>query len=345
MTSRIVCLAARRSAAAAVVLLLSMLACMTAPSAAYADDSDGFENAPDSLIARAGRELYAGRSSAAEAIYLEVLKMDNDDHRAEHGLAIVGLMREDAEFAIEHARSAVKRDRGNSEYHLMLAYGYGMKASQGGFRAVFYGGKYKSECEKAVECDPENVDAHIGLLQYYAHAPGFVGGGMDRAEATMRTIEELDEFSGFQARAIVAMSQEDSEAAEIAFLAGAQLDTTNVRGWRSLSRFYMEEERYADAIPIGRRILRIDPEIERATYMLATAQFLLGDDIPAAERGFLDIIARCEEVDTGVLASSHWRLGLVYAGRGEYAKAHLEWETALEIEPDHEGASEELDKL
>jgi tetratricopeptide (TPR) repeat protein len=346
MKNRIACLAGCGRTAGAVALLLLMLVCSGVPSsAADASGSDSGENAPDSLIARAGRELEAGRPSAAEALYLKVLKIDDDDHRAEHGLAIVGLMREDAELAIKHARRAIKRDRGNSEYHLMLAYGYGMKASEGGFRAMFYGGKYKSECEKAVECDPENVDAHIGLLQYYAHAPGFAGGGMERAEATVRTIEDLDEFSGFRARAMVAMSQGDKEAAETAYLAGAQVDTTNIHGWRSLSRFYMREERYADAIPIGRRILRIDPEMERATYMLATAEFLLGDDIPAAEEGFLDLIARGEEIDTGTLASSHWRLGLVYAERGEHAKARAEWETALEIEPGHEGASEELNDL
>jgi len=346
MKNRIACLAGCGRASAAAVLLLLILVCSMMPSAsADASGSDGLENAPDSLIARAGRELDAGRSSAAEVLYLKVLKMDNDDHRAEHGLAIVGLMREDAEFAIKHARRAVKRDRGNSEYHLMLAYSYGMKASEGGFRAMFYGGKYKSECEKAVECDPENVNAHIGLLQYYVHAPGFAGGGMDRAEATVRTIEDLDEYSGFRARAIVAMSQGDSEAAEVAYLSGAKVDTTNVWGWRVLGRFYMQEERYADAISVGRRILRLDPENDEAIYTLATAQFLLGDDIPAAEQAFLDLIARGEEIDAGILASSHWRLGLVYIGRGERAKARIEWETALEIEPGHEGASDELNDL
>lgn len=345
MRNRIVCLVGRGCAASTVLCLL-VLVCLGGPSSsADASGLDGFESAPDSLIARAGRELDAGRSSAAEAIYLEVLKIDDDDHRAEHGLAIVGLMREDAEFAIEHARRAVKQDRGNSEYHLMLAYGYGMKASEGGFKAMFYGGKYKSECEKAVECDPENVDAHMGLLQYYAHAPGFAGGGMERAEATVRTIEDLDELSGFRARAIVAMSRGDSEAAEIAYLAGAQVDTTSVRGWRSLGRFYMQEERYADAIPIGRRILRLEPENDRAIYMLATAELLLGDDIPAAEERLLGLIARGDEIDTHTLASSHWRLGLVYIGRGESAKARVEWETALEIEPGHEGAFEEMNNL
>jgi tetratricopeptide (TPR) repeat protein len=304
MKNRIVCLA-DRGCAVSIALLLLVLMCLSGPSSA-ADTSDpgGLENAPDSLIARAGRELEAGRSSAAEAIYLQVLKIDDDDHRAEHGLAIVGLMREDAEFAIKHARRAVKRDRGNSEYHLMLAYSYGMKASEGGFRAMFYGGTYKGECEKAVECDPTNIDAHMGLLQYYAHAPGLT-----------------------------------------ALLAGAEVDTTNVQGWRSLGRFYMKAERYADAIPVSRRILLLEPENDKAIYMLATAELLLGDDIPAAEERFLDLIARGDEIDAHTLASSHWRLGLVYIGRGEDAKARAEWETALEIEPGHEGALKEMNNL
>ena len=37
--------------------------------------------------------------------------------------------------------------------------------------------------EKAVELDPKNLEAMNDLFEYYLEAPGFLGGGFDKAQA------------------------------------------------------------------------------------------------------------------------------------------------------------------
>ncbi|MFH1502224.1 MAG: tetratricopeptide repeat protein [Candidatus Eisenbacteria bacterium] len=330
------------SAAAGGVLVLVALVL-----AAFAVAALGGEVAPvDTLLARGDRALDAGDADAAEALFLEVLELSGKEHRAEHGLAVVGLMRDDHDSVIEHARRAIKRDKKNSGYHLTLAYGYGLKAQQGGLQSLFYAGKFKGECETALKYDPENVDAHMALVQYYVMAPGIAGGGMDKALTTAATISGLDPFQGHLASAFIARHDGDVAAAESAYSRAASVDTTRAGGWIPLAAFYMEEERYDEAIPVGERILRLEPDNHGVVYQLAKAHLLLGDDLDAALRGFTEYLeAGVEERGLPDPAAAHWRLGMVHDKAGRPTAARESWETALALSPGHKQATACLDTL
>jgi tetratricopeptide (TPR) repeat protein len=299
----------------------------------------------DSLLARAGRALNAGEADRAEELFDQVLSVSKDEPRAEHGLAVVGLMRGDSEAAIEHARRAIKKDKKNSGYHLTLAYGYGIKAMEGGLKALFYAGKYKEECELAIKYDPENVDAHMGVLQYYVMAPGLMGGGADKAEETVATIASIDPMKGYLARGFVAECANDLEGAEKAYLSAAAVDTLDPEGWKALAGFYAGEHRYEEAIDIGERVVRLDPDDLGAVYQLAKARLMSGIDLDAAESGFRRYIESEKRPREPDLASAHWRLGMVYEKRGDRRAARGEWEQALALDPGHEKAAADLDTL
>ncbi len=324
-----------------------MLAAAIVAALVVAAPAFGTEGASaDTLFARGDRALDAGDADAAEALFLEVLELSKKDHRAEHGLAVVGLMRDDYDMVIKRARKAIKRDKKNSRYHLTLAYGYGIKAQQGGFQAMFYAGKFKGECELAIKYDPGNVDAHFAVLQYYVMAPGFVGGGADKAEETAAVISDLDPFRGFMARAFLARREGDLAAAERAYTAAVALDTTSVDGWVALASFYLEQKRYGEAVPLGERVLRLEPDNYGAVYQLAKAHLLLGEDLDAALRGFTEYLdAGIDEPGLPDPAAAHWRLGMVHEKAGRYAAAKTSWEVALTLTLEHEQATACLDTL
>ncbi len=323
---------------AAAVVLAALFAASPAVSA---EEPAGV----DSLLTRAERALDDGDADRAEALFEEALSVSKKEHRAEHGLAVVGLVRDDHEAVIEHARRAIKRDKKNSDYHLTLAYGYGMKAMEGGFKSAFYAVKYRKECELAVKYDPENIDAHMGALQYHVMAPGFLGGGLDKAEQTVATIAALDPVMGHLARAFVARQTDDLEGAERAYLAAAAVDTLDPDGWKPLGMFYIDERRYGEAVAVGERILSMDPDDLGAVYQLAKADLLLGDELEAAAAGFRRYIESEDRPREPGLASAHWRLGMVHEKGGDCAAARAEWERALELNHEHEQATADLDTL
>jgi tetratricopeptide (TPR) repeat protein len=243
-------------------------------------------------------------------------------------------MRNDPDAAIDHARNAVKRDKKNAKYHLTLANGYGLKAMKGGMSAMFYGGKYKEECEAAVKCDPKYVAAYMGLLQYYVMAPAIAGGGRDKANETVATIARLDHYSGHMARAFIARQDKDLAGAEREYLAAARLDSLDPKGWRMVGSFYMEQKRFRDAIRVGSRVLALVPDDLATVYLLAKAHLLLGDDLKAAESGFKRYIAAASPTDSPGPAAAHWRLGMVYLASGRYAESARAMERALQMAPD-----------
>jgi tetratricopeptide (TPR) repeat protein len=254
-------------------------------------------------------------------------------------------MRNDPDAAIDHARNALKRDKKNAEYHLTLANGYGLKAMRGGMTAMFYGGKYKGECEAAVKCDPKYVAAYMGLLQYYVMAPAIAGGGRDKANETVATIVRLDPYSGHMARAFIARQDKDLAGAEREYLAATRMDSLSSKGWKTLGGFYMEVKRYRDAIRVGNRVVKFEPDDLATVYQLAKAHLLLGDDLKAAESGFKRYIAAASPTDSPGPAAAHWRLGMVYEKAGRLGETKTQWELAVKIDPALKGAVAALDSL
>jgi tetratricopeptide (TPR) repeat protein len=299
----------------------------------------------DSLLAGAERALEADDVDLAEALYARALSASDDDHRAEHGLARVGIHRGDHDAVISHARRAIKRDKKNSGYHMTLARGYGMKAMEGGLTSAFYAGKYKSECKLAIEYDPRNIDAHMGLLQFYVMAPGLMGGSLEKAEETAERVAALDPFIGRLAAGFVAWQSDDLEGAEREYVAAARIDTLDTEGWKALARFYTEVGRYGEAIALGDRILALDPGEVSAVYQRARAYLLQGEDLEAAEAGFRRYIESDERPGQPTLASAYWRLGQVYEKGGDLDSARREWERAVELAPEHRQANADLDTL
>ena len=325
------------------VLLVAMAAFVGQASAA--DEQVTEPVSVDSLLARANRALEDGDAASAEVLFSEILSLESGEHRALCGLAIVGLIEDDPDKAIKYARKAIKKDKKNSRYHFMLASGYGMKANRGGLRAMFYGGKFKQECELAVKYDPENVDAHMALLYFCLYAPSVAGGGMDKAKEKAGTIASLDVYHGHIAHAVIAKREDDFETAESSYLAAAAVDSQNAEGWSLLGTFYLDRERPHDAVPVFERVRELAPDDLVAVYQLARAHYGWGDDLAAAEEGFKAYIAAEDRPKEPEVASAHWRLALVYERQGRYEEAMAELDEAISLNPEHVMAVESKERL
>ncbi len=77
-----------------------------------------------------------------------------------------------------------------SEYQLWLGRAYGRRAeTEGWLLAPSRASKARQCFETAVSLDPRNAEAMNDLFDYYLNAPGFLGGGADKAEALAKRIE------------------------------------------------------------------------------------------------------------------------------------------------------------
>ena len=121
----------------------------------------------------------------------------------------------DFKRATEALERAVAIEPSSSEYTLWLARAWGRRAETSSFlTAPGHASKAREYFEKAVQLNPRNGEALSDLFEYYLEAPGFLGGGMDKAKALVPRMAALDASEGYWAEARIAEKRKEYGNAE-----------------------------------------------------------------------------------------------------------------------------------
>jgi len=95
----------------------------------------------------------------------------------------------DYKKAIEAFDRALAISPNSSECELWLGRAWGRRAETSGWlTATSHASRARQHFERAVALDPHNREAKNDLFAFYLDAPGFLGGGLDKAEALARSI-------------------------------------------------------------------------------------------------------------------------------------------------------------
>ena len=109
------------------------------------------------------------------------------------------------EQAVEWLEKATLLDNANSYYHLWLGRAYGYSAQRASILWQFpLARKVKVHFEKAVELNPDNIDARADLAEYYIKAPRILGGGQEKAEAQAHEISQRNLEDGLRVWRMIA---------------------------------------------------------------------------------------------------------------------------------------------
>jgi tetratricopeptide (TPR) repeat protein len=157
-------------------------------------------------------------------------------------------MRGDYKKAVEALETALKYDPRNSMTTLWLARAYGRRAETSGpFTAMGFARHAHQNFERASELDPRNLEALSDLFEYYLDAPGFLGGGMDRAEAAVARIAALDAPEGQWAQAKLAEKRKQPGAIEQHLRQAIKLAPARLGLRLELARHLARQGRFAES--------------------------------------------------------------------------------------------------
>jgi len=108
--------------------------------------------------------------------------------------------RNDPQAALNVLQRAEAQDPRNTRIHYLLGVAYGNLAQNASaFRRVSLARHTRDEFERAVELDPNDLDARWALVQYYALAPGYLGGSEQKARQQADEIGKRDASLGKRA--------------------------------------------------------------------------------------------------------------------------------------------------
>lgn len=185
--------------------------------------------------------------------------------------------------ASESYQQALAADPSNSEYNHWLGKAFGKRAETASpFTAPGLASKARQHFEKAVALDPKNKEAVNDLFEYYLEAPGFLGGGLDKAAGVAESIAALDRAEGLWAESRIAERRRDYRKAEEQLRRAMQAAPQQVGRIVDLAKFLSKQGRIEESEQTFQAAERIAPNSPRLLYTRAETYIKAGRNIETA---------------------------------------------------------------
>lgn len=171
--------------------------------------------------------------SGAEALFLE--------GRAWYQLG-------DFKRAVEALSKAAEKRPGDADAWLWLGRAWGRRAETSNMLvAPSYASRARQCFEKAVALDPNSKEALNDLFSYYLEAPGFLGGGTEKAQRLVDRIRSLDPAEAEYALAQIAEKKKQYDRAEQHLKRALELAPRQVGRLIDLAKFFARRGKFQEA--------------------------------------------------------------------------------------------------
>jgi tetratricopeptide (TPR) repeat protein len=172
--------------------------------------------------------------------------------------------------ATEAFQKAAALDPDNSEIYHWLGRAYGRRAETGGpFFAAGYAGKARQAFEKAVALDRSNKEAVNDLFDYYLQAPGFLGGGVQKAEGLVSLIAKNDPAEGNFAQAQLDDKRKEYNDAEAHLERAILLAPRQVGRVLDLAKYLAKRGRIVESDALFTQAMTMAPDNPKVLYSRA----------------------------------------------------------------------------
>jgi tetratricopeptide (TPR) repeat protein len=172
--------------------------------------------------------------------------------------------------ASEAFERAFALEPANADYALWLGRSFGRRAETASpFFASSYASKARGYFEKAVALDPKNEEALSDLFDYYLEAPGFLGGGFDKADGVAKRIAERNPAEGQFAQAQVADRRKQFDSAEDHLRQAVELTPRKVRRLLDLARYLAKLGRIPESEAAFNRATELAPDTPMVRFARA----------------------------------------------------------------------------
>jgi tetratricopeptide (TPR) repeat protein len=221
----------------------------------------------------------AGSVGKAEELYQHTqfgpaLALLNQHSTDANELSLIGriyYMQGEYRQATDFLAKALEADPGNSRTADWLGRAWGLRAQNSGLSAASYAVKARDSFEKAVQLDPKNLDALSDVFEFYLQAPGFMGGGLDKAAKVAEQTAGIDAADGDEMRARIAAKRKDYAGAEQLMRRAAEASPKKVGHLLALADFLAGQGRDQESDALFIKAEHDFPGVPNVWYAHASA--------------------------------------------------------------------------
>jgi tetratricopeptide (TPR) repeat protein len=173
--------------------------------------------------------------------------------------------------ATESFQKAFALKPSSSEYAHWLGRTFGRRAETSNwFVAAGFASKARQYFEQAVALDAANEEALNDLFDYYLEAPGFMGGGYDKAQAIAQRIAEHNPAEGHFAQAQLADRRKQYDTAEDQLRRALELTPRHVGRMLDLAKYLAKRGRYQESDAVFEKAEKLAPDSPKVIFARAT---------------------------------------------------------------------------
>jgi len=289
--------------------------------------------------------LAAGRVDEAISVLMGRLSAAPRDAASQNLLCRAYFSMEDWNQAESSCQKAVQLDPNNARYHVWLGRVYGEKASRANFlKAVGLAKQVREEFQRAVVLNANDVDARLDLAEFDVEAPGFVGGGIDKAREQAVAIGAISPAREHWVEARIAEKNKDMATAESEYRKVIQLSNGEAEAWLNLAQFLKRQKRFDE---MEQAIVKTSqapmPKLE---VLVDAAQALMdaGRAFPFATQ-LLERYIQSGPVEQAPAFKAHYLLGILLEKQGDKAGAAREYRSSLALARNFGLAQQALNRI
>jgi tetratricopeptide (TPR) repeat protein len=247
--------------------------------------------------------------------------------------------------AVTECERAVALSPQNSMNQLWLGRAYGEKAEHSSwFTAIGLAKKTHAAFEKAVDLDPNNVEARSDLSEYYIEAPGFLGGGTDKAAAQANAVQKLDPATANWIRARIAEHEKRNTEAEQHYKKALEIEHSPRRLF-DLASFYRRANRLDELESIIQESARLNTKNDSTLVDSASLLHRVERNLPLASALLRRYIEQGTRSEDAPVFQAQYLLGQVLEKTGDKDGAKLAYQAALARASNYQPASSALKRL
>jgi tetratricopeptide (TPR) repeat protein len=248
--------------------------------------------------------------------------------------------------AVDLFEQAVKAKPNSAQYHLWLGEAYGSQAKDASFfRQPGLAGKTRDEFERAVQLDPNLLDARSALISYYLMAPGFMGGSEDKAIEQAQEIRKRDSLEGHRAFARVYSKQKKQDLMRKEYLDAVREQPGSAKAHLYFGLLLMSEKSYKQALEEFETSLRLDVAYMPAYFRIGQVAVLAENNYPHGEEMLKKYLTYTPNEDEPGLHRAWYWLGQIYEKTGRKAEAKQSYATSLKLAPGAKDVTEALKRV
>ena len=257
------------------------------------------------------------------------------------------LERDDNEKAAELFEKAIAQQPNDAQSHYLLGLAYGDMAQRSNIlKQASLAKKTRVEFERAVELDPNYIDARFMLINYYLIAPGFMGGGEDKALAQAVEVKRRNGIEGHRAYARIYARQKKQDLARKEYVDAVRENPKSARAHYLLAGFLINDRNWPSALHELDMALTLDPSYMPTHLRIGAHAALSGSNYTRAEESLRKYLTSYKptENEPSLAAAWYW-LGRVQEKQGKKNDARQSYLNGQKLAPNDKDFKEALKKL